>query len=102
MTQSFNRAVVEVKVSDLQAAGQAFGRHGITVVLGGDIGPAGLIIAYRMVSPSVAEFKLESLAAEGAGDELVSQANTHHRFGSGQSAHGIDRVAEQRRVARSG
>ena len=53
-------------------------------------------------APAMAEGQLERVAAEGAADELIAQADAHRRLGVGQDTHRLHDVAQARRVAGAG
>ena len=65
-------AVVQVDVAYLDLRGQAVGVDGVAVVLGGDVDAAGREVPDWVVGAAVAEFQLEGLGAEGAGEDLVA------------------------------
>ena len=78
--QPLHRAVVQVDMRHLKAVLQRVRVNGVTVVLGGDVYPARLQVPDRVVAAAVAEFQFKILPPKGAGNELVPQANAHHRL----------------------
>ena len=78
VANTFHCAVVQVDVADLESVLKAIRVDGIAVVLGGDMHPSGGQFLDRVVAAAVAELELESIAAEGPGDKLRTEANAHY------------------------
>src|SRR5688572_12699606 len=74
----FDGAIVEVDVGDLDFRRKGVRIDGESVVLGSDGNTAGAKVLDRLVASAVAELELESRAAEGMREDLVSQANPEH------------------------
>ncbi len=102
MPQTFNCAVVEIDMGDLQFTGNIVGVNGISMVLSGNMGSTCRQFLDRVVSAAVSEFKLERFTPESMSDELIAQTNAHYRLFPHQPSNGIDSIVQQRRIARTG
>ncbi len=98
---TFDRAVVEVDMGDLQVVGQRLGMDGKTVVLGGDLHPPGGLVLHRLVGPAMAELELEGLRPSGQREKLVAQADAENRFLAQQIADCLLGVDDRLGVART-
>ena len=88
--------------STTTSAGKRGRVHRKSMILRGDFDFAGFQILDRLVGAAMAKFELEGFSAEGLAQNLVPQAYPKNRDAvADQVAHGLDGVAEGRRVARS-
>ena len=95
--EALDHPVVEVDVRGL-GVGNGTGRHGVVVVLAGDLHEAGRQALYRMVGAVVPEGQLVRPAAERGGQELVAQADTEDRYPAHQVGDRPGRPGQGRRV----
>ena len=72
--------------------------HREPVVLRRDLDPARLEVLHRVVRTPVPERELEGLEANRPAQQLVPEADAHHRALADHLAHGVDDVVERRRV----
>ncbi len=98
--EALDGAVVEVAMRDLDAAGQGV-EHGEVVVLAGDLDRPRVEAAHRVVAAVMAEGQLEDGGAQGAGQQLVAQADAEDGHLAEQLADGVRGVAHGGRVAGS-
>lgn len=93
--------VVEVDKVLLELAGQSAGVNGVTVVLAGDVALASGQVEGGDVVGAVAVLELNRSGADGEGEELVAQADSHD--GDGRSIHetgeAVDSFLAMSRVA---
>src|SRR5512137_426643 len=68
--QPFHRPIVEIDVTDFQASFQGVSINSIAMVLSGDVYPARLNIAYRVIAAAMPELQLERPGSERLADEL--------------------------------
>ena len=105
VTQALDRAVVEVDLADVEAAGrrERVGDDLDLVVLGRHLDPAGVDVADRVVRPVMAEPEPARLGAGRPPDDLVAEADPEERAAVGdRRPRQRDRTGEPRRVARPG
>src|SRR5439155_9279790 len=76
---AFHRAVVEVDVGHLHLALERFRVHREAVVLRGEVDLVADYVADRMIRAAVPELELVGAAAHGEGEDLVAEADAHHR-----------------------
>lgn len=76
-------AVVEVYKVLLEVAGEGGGVDGVTVVLAGDVALTGGQVESGDVVGTVAVLELDGASANGQGEELVAEANSHDGNGGG-------------------
>src|SRR5262245_1328400 len=79
MPQPFDRAVVQVDVSDLDVGRKRLRIDGKAVVLRGDFHLAGLELLHRMVRAAMSEFELERVAAHRQAKNLMTEADSEYR-----------------------
>lgn len=85
-------AVVEVDKVLLEVVGQGGGVDGVSVVLGGDVALAGGQVQGGDVVGSVAVLHLDRLGADGHGQKLVAETDSHD--GDGRSLHQAGKVVD--------
>lgn len=85
-------AVVQVDKVLLEVVGEAVGVDGVSVVLGGDVALAGGQVQGRDVVGSVAVLHLDGLGADGHGQELVAETDSHD--GDGRGLHQTGKVVD--------
>lgn len=85
-------AVVEVDKVLLEVVGEAVGVDGVSVVLGGDVALASGQVQGRDVVGSVAVLHLDGLGADGHGQELVAETDSHD--GDGRGLHQAGQVVD--------
>src|SRR5215203_2794216 len=105
--EALDGAVVEVHVGQLGLAEvglEARARLAAdreAVVLRGDRDALRAQVLDRVVGAAVAEGELERLEADGAGEQLVAEADAEHRLAADQLADRVDDVrSEERRVGK--
>ena len=111
--QALDRAVVEVEMGELGGAELRLPAHRLVgldprlavgplhrepVVLRRDLDPARIEILHRVVRAPVAERELEGLEADRPAQQLMPEADAHHRALADDLAHRVDDVVERRRV----
>ena len=77
--QALAGAVVQIVKTGADPIRQGRGGYSVTMVLAGDIDPAGGNILYRLICASVAVFQLFRPGAVGKGKELMAQADAENR-----------------------
>ena len=77
---AFAAPVVGVLEGFLPDALQGIRHDRVAVVLGGDIGAAGVQVPDGLVAATVAVFQLDCVAAQGQGRQLVAQADAEDRL----------------------
>ena len=75
---------------DKRSIDEAVLRHGVGMVLRGDLDFIRRKMLDRMVAAAVAEFQLIGLCAVGHGQDLVTQTDPEDRYFSMQLTHGVD------------
>ena len=84
MAHAFVGVVVQIHVRDFDVAGrQRIRVHAEAVILRGDFHVARQQILHRMIRAVMAEFQLESFAAQRQAAELVPQADAENRHAPG-------------------
>src|SRR5688500_11945971 len=100
-TDTFDGAVVEVTVGQLDSVGERFLAYGEAVVLARYLDASRLQVPDRMVCPVVAEGQLVGLAIQGQSEELVSEADPERGDLTEQRTQSLDRRSEGGRIAGS-
>src|SRR5918994_2307161 len=98
-TDTFDGAVVEVAVGQLDSVRERVLAYGEAVVLARYLDASRLQVPDGMVSTVMAEGQLVGLATEGEPEELVSEADPERRDLTEQRTQGVDRTSEGGRVA---
>ncbi len=101
MSQTLNRAIIQINVRNLQAGGKAIRVDRVTVILRSYVNPPRLQVLDRVVSPPMAKFQLEGIRSQSPGHQLVPQAYPHHGHPTYQAANVFDNIIQQLRVSRS-
>ena len=96
--EALAHAVVEVDVGELDPRRQRVGVDGEVVVLAGDRDAAAAGVLHGVVGAVVAERQLDRVGAEGAGEELVAEADPEHGHLAEQSGDRVDGVRHLGRV----
>lgn len=97
---AFVATVVQVDKVLLEVAGQGAGINGVAMVLAGNVALASCQIQGGDVVSSVTILELDGAGANGQGQKLVAEANSHdgHRRGVHQTSEVVDRVLTVCRV----
>jgi hypothetical protein len=113
--ESLNGAIVEVQMGQLGRTEVRLPAHRLVgldplaavrganreaVVLGGDVDPAARQVLDGVVGAAVAEGELERLQPYGPAQQLVAEADPHHRPLTDELPDRSDRVVERRGIAR--
>ena len=92
--------VVEIDVRDFDVArGQRFGIDAEAVILRGDFDFLREQVLYRMIRAVMAEFQLESFAAQSEAAELMAKADTENGDATKKFLNIFDGVADGLRIA---
>ena len=98
--ESFDRAVVHVRVGHITALGKGRCIDREPVVLGGDEDPP-VLVFYRLVCPAVAELELVGVATEGECRDLVAHADAEDGELADAFFYGIDGLCGPLGIARA-
>src|SRR5690606_15750341 len=80
---------------------QAFGIHGITMVLTADLDLSGSLVQNGLIATPMAELELIGTCAAGEREDLVAHADPEERDTPEELLHGVDGVGYCRRISRS-
>ncbi len=102
MLQSFHGTVVQILVADQHfITREAFIVNCKAMVLRSYNHFTGVQVLDRMVRTAVPELELVGVTAKGQAQDLVSQADAHHRTPADQAAHSLHGIPDILGVARA-
>jgi len=101
VAQSGYCAIVNIYIGNLQLAREAVGVNGVAMILGSDVNLAAGDVSDGVVAAAVSKLQLEGLGAKGTGNNLIAEADAHHRLFARHFFNGIYYVVQQFRVTRT-